>query len=89
MPSIKPKINPIDNQKQQSFTTAPVNVMPVSPNVTPGPSDAFTPAPVNVTLIPPNITSGLANTFGLTSSIYQLTITSHPANTLGSTHPIR
>ena len=40
-PSIKPKINPIDNRKQQSFTPAPVNVTPIPPNVTPGPANAF------------------------------------------------
>ncbi|WP_375449258.1 hypothetical protein, partial [uncultured Nostoc sp.] len=62
-PSIKPKINPIDNRKQQSFTPAPVNVTPVPPNVTPGPANAFgstspihqptiTPRPAQISSIP-------------------------------------
>ena len=40
-PSIKPKINPIDNRKQQSFTPAPVNVTLIPSNVTLGSANAF------------------------------------------------
>ena len=39
--SIEPKINLIDNQKQQSFTPAPRNITPVPSNITPGLANAF------------------------------------------------
>lgn len=86
MPSIRPKINPIDNRKQQSFIITLVNVTLVPSNITSGLTNAFIPLSVNVIPLLPNITPSLANTFGSTSFIYQPIITFRPAQ-IGLTLP--
>ena len=60
--------------------------MPISLNITSGPTNTFTSAFVNVMPISPNVTPGPANAFGSTSPIYQPTVTPGPAQ-ISSTPP--
>ena len=57
MSFIKPKINPINKRKQQSFIPAPVNVTLIPPNITSSPTNAFGLIPP---IYEPTITPGSA-----------------------------